>query len=80
MKITIFLRVLCHLNQARGNARVSCTEFAYDKRAGARDCKCLLIFELPAYKMFVKNILLQISFYAFTLQVNVRIFSTKFEG
>ena len=30
--------------------------------------------------MFVNNILLQISFYAKTLQVNVRLFSTKFEG
>ena len=31
-------------------------------------------------KMFIKNILLQISFCALTLQVNVTIFSTKFEG
>ena len=30
--------------------------------------------------MFIKNILLQISFWALILQVNVRIFSTKFEG
>ena len=30
--------------------------------------------------MFVKNIPLQISFCAETLQVNVGIFSTKFEG
>ena len=30
--------------------------------------------------MFVKNILLQISLYAQTLKVNMRIFSTKFEG
>ena len=30
--------------------------------------------------MFVKNILSQISFCALTLQVNVSIFSTKFEG
>ena len=31
-------------------------------------------------KMVIKNILLQISFCALTLQVNVTIFSTKFEG
>ena len=30
--------------------------------------------------MFVKIILLQISFCAYTLRVNVKIFSTKFEG
>ena len=30
--------------------------------------------------MFIKNILLQISFCTLTLQVNLRIFSTKFEG
>ena len=34
------------VNQARGNTRISRTEFVYDERA--RDCKCLLIFELPA--------------------------------
>ena len=33
-------------NQARGNIRISRMEFVYDKRA--RDCKCLLRFELPA--------------------------------
>ena len=32
--------------QARGNTRISRTEFVYDEIA--RDCKCLLIFELPA--------------------------------
>ena len=30
--------------------------------------------------MFVKIVLLQISFCAYTLRVNVKIFSTKFEG
>ena len=33
------------VNQARGITRISRTEFVYDERA--RDCKCLLIFELP---------------------------------
>ena len=33
------------VNQERGNTRISRTEFVYDERA--RDCKCLLIFELP---------------------------------
>ena len=30
----------------QGKTRISRTEFVYDERA--RDCKCLLIFELPA--------------------------------
>ena len=34
------------VNQATGNARISRTEVVYDERA--RDCKCLLTFELPA--------------------------------
>ena len=34
------------VNQARGNTRISRTESVYDERA--RDCKCLLVFELPA--------------------------------
>ena len=34
------------VNQARGNTRISRTKFVYDERA--RDCKCLLRFELPA--------------------------------
>ena len=34
------------VNLARGNTRISRTEFVYDERS--RDCKCLLIFELPA--------------------------------
>ena len=50
------------INQARGNIRISRTEFVYDERA--RDCKCLLIFELPTQNMFVKSVILQISFYA----------------
>ena len=53
------------VNQARGNTRMSRTvfvRFVYNERV--RNCKCLLIFELPAWKMFIKNILLQISFYA----------------
>ena len=33
------------INQARGNTRISRTEFTYDE---ACDCKWLLIFELPA--------------------------------
>ena len=32
--------------QARENARISHTAFVYNERA--RNCKCLLIFELPA--------------------------------
>ena len=46
-----------------GYTRISRTEFVYDERA--RNFKCLLIFELPAQKMFVK-----IYFYklAFTLK------------
>ena len=32
--------------QARGNTRISRTEFVYSERA--RNCKCLLTFELPA--------------------------------
>ena len=34
------------VNQGRGNSRISRTEFVYYERAC--DCKCLLIFELPA--------------------------------
>ena len=33
------------VNQAGGNTRISRTEFVYDERA--RECKCLLRFELP---------------------------------
>ena len=32
--------------QARGNTRISRTAFVYNERA--RNCKCLLTFELPA--------------------------------
>ena len=46
--------------QARGNSQISRTEFVYDERAC--DCKCLLIFEFPAYVLL--TMLLQISFYA----------------
>ena len=50
-------------------------ELVYDEQAC--DCKCLLIFELPSSSNVGKNILnLQITFYALTLQVSVRIFST----
>ena len=34
------------VNHARGNTRISRTEFVYDE--WARDCKCLLRFDLPA--------------------------------
>ena len=34
------------INQARENTRISRTEYVYDEIA--LDCKCLLIFELPA--------------------------------
>ena len=52
-----------HSLLARGNTRISRTEFVYDERA--RDCKCLLIFKLPAQNVFIKSaLLLQISFYA----------------
>ena len=40
------LNTVYFVNQARGNTRISRTEFVYDERA--RHCKCLLIFELPA--------------------------------
>ena len=33
------------INQARGNTRISRMEFVYHERA--RDCICLIIFELP---------------------------------
>ena len=33
-------------NQARGDTRISCTEFVYDERA--RDYKCFLIFHAGA--------------------------------
>ena len=38
------------VNQARGNTRISRTEFVYDE--WARDCKCLLRFELPVRKKY----------------------------
>ena len=41
---------------------ISGTDFVYNERV--RDYKCLLIFEFPAQNVFVKNILLQISFCA----------------
>ena len=41
------------INRARGNTRISRTEFVYDERA--HDCKCLHIFELPAQNMFGKK-------------------------
>ena len=63
--------------QARGNTRISPMKFVYNE--WARDCKCLIYLSF-LLRMFVKNILLQTSFYAQTLQVNVKIFSTKFEG
>ena len=34
------------VDQAQENTRISRTQFVYDERA--HDCKCLLIFELPA--------------------------------
>ena len=34
------------VNQAKGNTWISHTEFVYNE--WARDCKCLVIFELPA--------------------------------
>ena len=37
------------INEVRGNTRISRTEFVYDERA--RDCKCLLVYELPVYKL-----------------------------
>ena len=46
------VNTVCLINRARGNTRISRTEFVYDERA--HDCKCLLIFELPAQNMFVK--------------------------
>ena len=35
------------INQARGNTRISRTEFVYDERA--RACKCSILFKLPAW-------------------------------
>ena len=40
------VNTLYFVYQARGNTRINRTEFVYDERA--RDCKCLLIFKLPA--------------------------------
>ena len=34
--------------QARGNTRISRTAFCFSYNERARNCKCLLIFELPA--------------------------------
>ena len=59
------------VNQARENTQISRREFV---------CNVYLDLSLLLRKMFIKNILLQISFCALTLQVNVTIFSTKFEG
>ena len=57
------VNTLYFVNQARGNNRISRTEFVYDEQA--RDCKCFLRFELPALiNVGKKNILLQISFCA----------------
>ena len=68
-------------NQARGNSRICRTEFVYDEREHAMANFYLYLNFLTSYSEYVrKNILLQISFYALTLQVNVTIFSTKFEG
>ena len=55
----------------RGNTRISCKDFAEDKRA--RDCKCFLIFVFPAYNNVRKKYIPLSSFYA------VRILTTKFE-
>ena len=42
------VNTVCFVNQARGNTRISRTaEFVYDE-CGARDCTCLLRFELRA--------------------------------
>ena len=40
-------------NQARGNSRISRTEFVYDEREHAM-ANFYFIFELPAQNMFVK--------------------------
>ena len=40
------VNIVYFVNQARRNTRISRKEFAYDE--GARDCKCLLRFELPS--------------------------------
>ena len=72
------------INQARGNTRISCMEFVYNEIAC--DCQYLLYkLNFLLRIMFVKSLHLQISFtlkhYKLpTLQVNVRIFSMKFEG
>ena len=51
------------INQTRGNARISHTEFVFNEIA--RDCKCLLIFLSFLLRIvFLKNIPLQISFFA----------------
>ena len=40
----ISVNTVYFIKQARGNIRISHTEFAYDEQA--RNCKCLLVFEL----------------------------------
>ena len=40
------VNIVHFIHQTRGNTRISRTEFVYDERV--HDCKCLLIFELPA--------------------------------
>ena len=57
-----------------GNTQFSCTEFVSMKEhAVANVCLCLN-FQLRII-VFVKSILLQIIFYAYTLPVNVKIFT-----
>ena len=60
------VNTVCFVNQARGNTLISRTEFVYDERA--RDCKCLLRFELPAENNVCKK-------YTFTnslLRLNIK--------
>ena len=42
----VYVNTLYFVIQARGNTRISRTAFVYNERA--RNCECLLIFELPA--------------------------------
>ena len=68
------------VNQASGNTLISRTEFVGLLMNDHTTANVSLDLSFLLRIMFVKNILLQISFCACTLQVNVRIFSSKFEG
>ena len=65
------------VNQTRRNTQISRTELVYNERV--HDCNCSHIWA-SCLENVRKKILSQLSFYAQTLKVDVRIFSTKFDG